>query len=347
MENLEIPIWLKEMPKFEVHRHIGGSLDENLLLEFAEKYRVKLPTENIEELRKKIIFKNKTERSLPEYLECIKICESVLVCPEAFQEATYRIFKNAHEKENVVGLELRFAPTNYVNKNSKLHEIVEGALDGIKMASRDFNMYTGLIICGIRTDLDSVKKAAEIAVNYMDDGVVGFDLAGKENGYPPSLFQKVIKPILHNFLPVTIHAGEDDSVKSIAEAIIYLHAERIGHAISIRESPRLMRYMNNTRKALEICMTSNVDTGAVESIDTHPVKRYYEAGLRIAISTDNPITSNTDLNKEYAILVNHFGFGKKETLSIAKRAIKAAFLDDAQTKFYLNNLESYFAGLKE
>jgi adenosine deaminase len=342
----EIPEWIKGMPKFELHRHLGGSLSLNKILEFGEKYKINLPADSVEDLRKYICFKEKGEkRSLTNYLEGVTICESVLAKPLAFQEGVYDICREAHDKENIVGLELRFAPTNYENSNQKLYEVVEGVLDGLRIASRDFNMYTGLIVCGVRSDPLLVRKAAEIAVNYMDNGVVGFDIAGKEKGYRPKLYEEAIKPVLKNFLPVTIHAGEEDDVGSIAEAFIYLHAERIGHAISLRESPKLIKFMDNTRKTLEICMTSNVDTGAVRDISTHPVKQYYNLGLRIAISTDNPIISDTDLNKEYSLLVNEFGFKKEDILNISRGAIKSAFFDSSLTKKYLDNIDSYFKNL--
>ncbi len=331
--------WLKKMPKTELHCHMGGAMRLDTVLELADRYGVRLPARDDKELRKQVVFKNRKERSLPAYLEGISICESVMVKAEAFQRVMYEICEDA-SKENVKVLELRFGPTNY-DKRSKLHEVVEAALDGLKRAAEDFHMYTGLIICGIRTDKEATRRAAEIAVNYMDDGVVGFDLAGKEAGNRPRQFIDVIQPVLHNFLPVTIHAGEDDTVGSIAEAIVYLNARRIGHGVSIRESTKLFNYVNKTRLGIEICPTSNVDTGSVCSYATHPVRSYFKRDLRLSINTDNPTISDTSITKEYAHLIESLGFTQHEVFKLAKNGIKSAFLDSRTTKLLLEEFDEF------
>ncbi|MFH0797888.1 MAG: adenosine deaminase, partial [Candidatus Woesearchaeota archaeon] len=247
------PEWLKEMPKTDLHCHLGGSVRLDTVLELASNYGIQLPATDRDKLRSEIVYKDKQDKSLASYIKGIKVCESVLIRPEAFQRAAYEICEDAHT-ENVRVLELRFAPTNYVHDSLRLHDVVESTLDGLRKGAKKFNMLTGLIICGIKSDMKSVREAAEVAVNYQDYGVVGFDLAGREKGYPPKMYREVIMPVLHNFLPVTIHAGEEDTVSSIAEAIIHLNARRIGHAVTLRESTKLVEYANKTRLGLEICL---------------------------------------------------------------------------------------------
>jgi len=339
------PKWLLEMPKSELHCHLGGSMRLDTILELADKNGVDLSANDRKALRKRVVFKDKAEKSLPAYLEGIAICESVLRTPEDFERAAYEVCQDANN-ENVNIMELRFGPTNYVTKSLKLHEIVEGALSGLEKATEDFGMHTGLIICGIKTDMEATKKAAEIAINYQDDGVVGFDMAGKERGYRPKLFEEVIKPVLKNFLPVTIHAGEDDTVASIAEALIYLNARRIGHGVSLRESPRVVRYMDEQRVGLEVCPTSNVDTGSVSSISTHPVRNYHREGLRVSINTDNRTISDTNLTKEYMKLINNLGFSQEDIFTIAKHGIKSAFLPSRVSKQLLNDFDDYVDRVK-
>ena len=180
-----------------------------------------------------------------------------------------------------------------------------------------------------------------IAVNYQDNGVVGFDLAGKERGFRPKTLIEVIHPVLDNFLPVTIHAGEEDSVASIAEAVRYLHADRIGHGITLRESGKLFNYIDEGRIALEICPTSNVDTGSVASISTHPIRAYHKAGLRISVNTDNRTISDTTLSNAYIQLMNQLGFDQRDIFMLARHAIKAAFLRSDPTKKLLNEFDKY------
>lgn len=165
----KIPKWLIEMPKAELHCHLGGSMRLETILDLASDNHVNISAKNKEELVKQIVFKNQERKSLQAYLEGIKVCESVLRKPEDFQRTAYEICSDA-AKENVKVMELRFGPTNYASKNLKLYEIVEGTLDGLKKAESKFDMYIGLIICGIRTDIEATKKAVEIAVNYQDRG---------------------------------------------------------------------------------------------------------------------------------------------------------------------------------
>jgi adenosine deaminase len=340
----KIPEWLEKMPKTDLHCHLGGSMRVKTIFELAKKNNIKLPADNIEDLRNIIIYKNRAEKSLPSYLKAIAICESVLVNEEAFERTAYEVCEDAHA-ENVRIFELRFGPTNYVTETLKLHDIMSAVLRGLRKAAKDFDMKIGLIVCGIRTELEATQKAAEIASNFHNKkvGVVGFDLAGKENGHRPILFEKLIKPVHHNFIPVTIHAGEDDNVASIAEAIIYLNAQRIGHAISLKENPKLMRYIDQTRKSIEICYTSNKDTGVIASYETHPLMVYYAKGIRFSINTDNRTISNTNITKEYAKLMHYMGFKQKDIFQIAKAGIKTAFISSHEMEKYLNELDAFIA----
>jgi adenosine deaminase len=345
MNNLDnkytnVPKWLIDMPKSDLHCHLGGSLRIDTILDLADKHNVDIGVKTKEELENIVVYKNRQNPSLADYIAGIKICESVLTTPESFQRCAFEVAQDA-AKENVNIFELRFAPTNYVKDNLKLYQIIEGTLDGLKRASEQYNIHTGLIICGIRTDIEATKKAVELAANYQDFGVIGFDIAGKENGYRPKLFEKIIMPVLQNFIPVTVHAGEDDGVASIAEALIYLNAQRIGHGVSILESKKLFDYMDNVRIGVEACITSNIDTGAVASIATHPIRTLFQRNLRIFPNTDNRTISNTTITNEYMKLINELGFTQDEVYRLARNGIKAAFMSSRERLPYLDELDKY------
>ncbi len=314
------------MPKTDLHCHLGGSIRITTLIEFARKFNIKLPSYKPEILKKHILCKEDKEKCLNNYLLPFRICESIFRRAEVFQRVAYEVCEDAAQ-ENVKLFELRFAPTNYTTQRLKLNSIIKATLDGLNRAARDFNMHTGLIICGIRNDMEATRKAAELAVNFKRDGVVGFDLAGPEVGYRPKLFQDAFEPVHRNFIPVTIHAGEEDTVASIAEAIIYLNARRIGHGIAMRESFDLLSFVNRTRIGIEVCPTSNIDTGSVKSYQTHPIRNYFNSDLRISINTDNRLVSDTTVTKEYMRLIEELGFTKEEILKIARYGIKSAFMN--------------------
>lgn len=338
----QIPDWLKNMPKSDLHCHIGGSMRLETLLDLADKYSVKLPADNPKDLKKKIVHKYNPDKTLSAYLKAISLCESVLVKPEAFERVAYEICEDAH-KEGVNIFELRFGPTNYVNEKLRLYEVVEATLSGLKQAKTDFEMQNGLIIIGIRHDTEQkIKSAAEIAVNYQQHGVVGFDIAGKENGYRPRQFREFIDPVYLNLLPVTIHAGEEDTAESILEAVSFLNAKRIGHGIALQQNTKLRDHVNRFRYSIEICPTSNVDTGSVASIDSHPVRAYhFEDGLRMSINTDNRTISDTTVTNEFMVLHDKLGFSKQEIYKLARHGIKSAFLDLKIRDNLLNKFDEY------
>jgi adenosine deaminase len=340
MTTMQCPAWLARMPKTDLHCHLGGSLRPATIMELADQHGVDLGVRDEDGLKERIVYKNRPEKSLAAYLDGIAICESVLVAPDAFSRTAYEVCEDAHA-ENVRVLELRFGPTNYGRPDLKLYEIVEATLDGLRRAAEDFGMHTGLIVCGIRTDPAATRQAAEIAVNYQGHGVVGFDLAGKESGHRPRQFTEIIEPVLQNFLPVTIHAGEDDTVASIAEAIIYLNARRIGHGVTIRESTKLFDYVNKTRIGIEVCPSSNVDTGAVHAMQTHPARVFHRGDLRISVNTDNRTISDTTVTREYQGLIEHLGFSREDVYKVATRGLKTAFLDSFTTGELLDDFNDF------
>jgi len=148
---------------------------------------------------------------------------------------------------------------------------------------------------------------------------------------------------LENFVPVTIHAGEADTVASIAEAVIDLHAVRIGHGITIRESDALLNYFERGRRAIEVCFTSNGDTGAVYSLESHPARAFYKLGLRLPICTDNPTISDTAITNEAMQLMDVLGFQKNEILKMTRDGYKAAFAPNLVKQDLIQNFDTYAA----
>jgi adenosine deaminase len=161
MTEYEKPKWLIDMPKAE----LGGSMRLSTILEFVSNNNIELDARDEQELSPLVRYKERHDKSLSAYLDCIAVCESVLVNQEAFSRAAYEICEDNHA-ENVKLLELRFGPTNYVSENLGSHEIMEAVIDGLKRGARDFDMHTSLIICGIRTDPEATRRAAQIAANF-------------------------------------------------------------------------------------------------------------------------------------------------------------------------------------
>ena len=317
--------FVHSLPKAELHCHLDGSMRVETIVDIAKKENIKLPTEDLEELRK-ILEVGMGCQSLVEYLRPFDITAMVLQSSESLTRATFELAEDA-AKENVRYIEIRFAPLWHVKKGLKLTHIVDAVLKGAKQAEKEYNIKTGIIICGIRhTTPEDTMKVAELAVAYKNRGVVGFDLAGAEKDFPAKEHKEAFYLIINNNINVTVHAGEAYGTESIDQALHYISANRIGHGTRLREDGDLLNYVNDHRIPLEMCITSNLQTKAVNNFEDHPIKFYFDLGLRVTLNTDNRLISNANLTDEYMLAIEHFGFSPDELKYLILNGFKSAFL---------------------
>lgn len=317
--------FIKSLPKAELHCHLDGSMRVETVIELAKKNGVTLPEEDPKKLRKILEVGNDCP-SLTEYLRPFDITCSVLQTKEALHRATYELAQDCAE-ENVRYLEIRFSPILHINGGLSLTRVVEAVIDGKKQAEKDFNIKIGIIICGLRhMDADITKNLAEICVAYKNSGVVGFDLAGAEKNFPAKDHKEAFYLIINNNVNTTVHAGEAEGPDSIHQALHWVRANRIGHGTRLKENGDLLNYVNNHRIPLEMCITSNLQTKAIESYAKHPIRFYFDMGLRVTINTDNRLISKTTLTDEYLLAIKEFNFSPKEVQYIITNGFKSAFL---------------------
>ena len=346
MTELIIPNWLKETPKTDLHCHMGGSIRLETILELAQEQEIDIGVDNVDDLRKKVVYDEKVKaekirtRNLKSYLECFPLCESVLASPAAFERVAYEICEDV-SKENVNLLELRFGPAKYVNENMNINQVIQSTLNGLKRGSDEFGLRTGLILCGNRRNIRETEEAAQAAVNFRKKGVIGFDLAGEEKGHEPKKFEAFMKEVFESLIPVTIHAGEETKADYIRDSLIYLNAKRIGHGKSLQQNDNLMEYMETFRLPLEICPTSNVDTGNVASYQVHPARFYYDEHIRFSINTDNRTISNTTVTQEYAHLIQNLNFTQNEVCRIIRNGLKSAFISGKEKEQRIYEFDKY------
>ncbi len=317
--------FIKSLPKAELHCHLDGSMRVETIIDIAKKENVKLPSNDINELRG-ILEVGMNCKSLEEYLLPFDITTQVLQTEEALIRATYELAEDAAE-ENIRYLEIRFAPLWHIKKGLSLTEVIEAVIEGARKAEKNFNIRVGIIICGIRhTSPGDTIKVAELAVAYKNRGVVGFDLAGAEKDFPAKDHKEAFYLIINNNINTTAHAGEAYGTESIEQAIHYISANRIGHGTRLKEDGDLLNYVNDHRIPLEMCITSNVQTKAVNTFDDHPAKFYFDLGLRVTLNTDNRLISNVTLTDEYMIAVKKLGFTADDIKYIILNGFKSAFL---------------------
>lgn len=318
---------LRAWPKAELHCHLDGSLRLETMLDLArEQGKVNLlpadSTEGLEEILREI----DTSETLEAYLAWFRYTLPLMQSKEALGRIAYELAED-NAAENVRYLEVRYAPILHTEEGLSLEEVNDAVLEALKAAERDLDIKTSLIICGLRDRYESASlRQAELAVEYRERGVVGFDLAGGEAGNPPKHHRHAFYHARNNLLNLTIHAGESWGPDSIHQALFFCGAHRIGHGTSLYRDPDLMQYVVDHRIPLEICPTSNVQTHVVSSYEAHPLKRYVKADVPITINTDNRLFSRTSVTEELWRVHQHCDIGPEQLREIVLNGFRYAFL---------------------
>jgi len=326
---------LKSLPKVLLHEHLDGVLRPQTVIDLArdEKYP-DLPTSDAAALAQ-WFHQGANKGSLAKYLEGFAHTIAVMQTEEALERVAYEQAADL-SKDGVVYFETRFAPVFHTKKKLTHQQVVSAVLKGLERGRKDFGVCSGLIICAMR-NMDVSLEMAELAVDFRERGVVGFDLAGEEGGYPPKKHVDAFHYIQRQNFNITIHAGEGYGKESIWQAIQYCGAHRIGHGtrliddIAIAEGKAvklgdLAQYVLDKRIPLEICLISNVHTGATPSLAEHPFKILYQEKFRVTLNTDNRLMSDTSMTQEFEAAANTFGLSMDDFEKITINAMKSAFL---------------------
>ncbi len=325
---------LRQAPKVVLHDHLDGGLRPATVVELARDQRyTKLPTTDPGELAG-WFFRGANRGNLPEYLEGFAHTCGVMQTDEALERVAYEMMEDM-KNDGVVYVETRFAPVFHAEKHLRWPDVVRAVLRGLRRGKKEFGVEFGLIICAMR-NMQVSEETAELAVDFRDQGVVGFDLAGEEGGFPPKKHIDAFEYIQRQNFNITIHAGEAFGKESIWQAIQWCGAHRIGHAtrlvddIAIADGKAvkmgtLAQYVLDKRIPLECCLSSNVHTGAVKSMKEHPFGLYYREKFRVTINTDNRLMSNTNMTNEYAIAAREFSMTLHDLEKITINSMKSAF----------------------
>lgn len=332
--NLDEPR-LRSLPKVLLHEHLDGVLRPKTILELAKDAHYQdLPEGNADQLAA-WFHQGANQGSLGKYLEGFKHTVAVLQTEEALERVAYEQASDL-SRDGVVYYETRFAPLFHTKKGLTHQQVVAAVLKGMARGRHDFGIQSGLIICAMR-NMNVSLEMAELAVDFRSRGVVGFDLAGEEGGFPPKKHVDAFHYIQRENFNITIHAGEGFGKESIWQAIQYCGAHRIGHGTRLIDDIAicggravklgdLAQYVLDKRIPLEICLISNVHTGACPSLEQHPFKILYQEKFRVTLNTDNRLMSDTSMTKEFAAAATTFGLTIEDFEKITINAMKSAFL---------------------
>jgi adenosine deaminase len=319
---------LRRLPKAELHCHLDGSVRPSTLLELGSEHQVPMPADDADALRQFMVVRD--ARNLEDYLTRFDITLSVMQTAASLERIAYELAEDA-AAEGVRYIEMRYSPVLNTRHDLSLEEAVEAPLRGIARAQRDHGIVSRLIICALRNLSPGISmELARLAVAYNGRGVAGFDLAGGERGHPASVHADAFAHARDHGLACTCHAGEGAGAESVREAVYACGANRIGHATRLIEDEALTEELNERRVALEICLTSNVQTRAADSYEAHPFRRYFDAGLNVVLNTDNRLMSGTTLTDEYVHAAEHLDFSFDELCAVALNGFQSAFLSESE-----------------
>jgi len=341
---------IRKAPKALLHDHLDGGLRPATVVELAEEIGHTLPSTDAEELGR--WFEAAADSgSLERYLETFTHTVAVMQTPEALYRVAAECARDL-AADGVVYAEVRFAPEQHLAGGLTLPEVVEAALAGfaagsVAAAQAGTPIRVGTLLTAMRHAARS-NEIAELAVRFRDVGVVGFDIAGAEAGYPPTRHIDAFEYLQRENFHFTIHAGEAFGLPSIWQAIQWCGADRLGHGVRIvddiatgPDGPRLGRlaaYVRDKRIPLELCPSSNVQTGAAPSIAEHPIGLLRDLRFRVTVNTDNRLMSGTSMSREMALLVEAFGWGWSDLQWLTINALKSSFIPFDERLVLINDV---------
>jgi adenosine deaminase len=326
--------FLRALPKVLLHDHLDGGLRPQTVLELARDIHYqKLPTNDAGELQQ-WFFRGASRGSLPLFLEGFTHTCGVMQTVESLERVAYETMEDMFN-DGIIYFETRFCPALHTQQGLHWEEVLNAVLRGLEKGKKNFGVEYGVIVCALRNQKISLEMA-ELAVDFRERGVVGFDLAGEEGGFPPKDHIDAFHYIQRMNFNITIHAGEAFGKESIWQAIQWCGAHRIGHAtrliedIAVAEGKiikmgTLAQYVLDKRIPLELCLSSNVHTGAVDTVEHHPFSIFKAGNFRITLNTDDRLMSNIDLTSEFQLAVETFNVTLEDFEKITINSMKSAF----------------------
>ncbi|KFF59027.1 adenosine deaminase [Cryobacterium sp. MLB-32] len=338
---------INTLPKISLHDHLDGALRPQTIIELAEAIGLDLPATDAESLREWFVDQS-SAGSLVEYLKTFDVTCAVMQT----REGLFRVAKEYVEDlalDGVIYGEVRWAPEQHLARGLTLEETVEAVQDGLEagiehVESLGKSIRTGQLITAMR-HADRSLEIAELAVKYRYDGVVGFDIAGAELGFPASNHTAAFDLLAREFMPTTVHAGEADGLDSIRSALFDGRALRLGHGVRLAEDVTIERqdddntfvtlgpvaqWVRDREITLEVSPSSNLQTGAIaawgDDLLDHPFDLLYQLGFKVTVNTDNRLMSDTSLSQELALLSDAFGYDLDDLEVFQLNAAAAAFL---------------------
>lgn len=318
-------------PKVDLHLHLDGALIPEVAYELAKERKLPCAEWSFEKLREEMVVGEGLD-DLYAYLKRFEVPIAIMQDEEALERSAYELMKNL-AGQGLIYSEIRFAPQQHCRKGCTQRQVSEAVVRGVKKAEKEFNIHGGVLLCAMTyqnvndnqaENMETVKVAGEL----LGQGVVGIDIAGAEGIVPMIEHAPVFAEARKQNVPFTIHAGEVNIPENVKIAIEF-GAKRVGHGQSCIDNDEVLKMVLERKIALELCLTSNIQSRVRESYEAHPLKRLYDAGVLVTMNTDNMILSNVTLEQEYDRAAKTFGFTEADFIQMNKNSLQAAFMEES------------------
>jgi len=319
----------QSLPKVELHRHLEGSARLSTLLDVRRDLGMPLPSTG--KLRELVQVREEDKLTFENFLSKFQTLRLFYRSPEVIERITRETIEDA-ASDNIRYMELRFTPLALSRAESfPLAEVMDWVVEAANQAEEDFNVKTRLIASVNRHEGPAVaEEVAQLAVDRIDRGMVGMDLAGNEANFSGMPFLGVFKEARQAGLHITIHAGEWGGAENVLDAMLYLNAERIGHGVRVLEDPNVTSLARERNIPFEVCVTSNYQSGVVSSLSVHPLPRMLSLGLNATVNTDDPNISQITLSDEYRLACEDLRIDLDDLKKCVLSAARAAFIEEVE-----------------
>ncbi len=317
----------------DLHRHFDGSIRPETLWELSEKYYSAVPGLDFEQFRHYLSWDDSLDNSLLDYLDKFHVPLQYTQFYDNIRRISYELAEDAWN-DGVRLLELRINPTIHRRAGLTTRQVIAATRKGLSTFQEEHPEFqVGIVVIAMRNHGGNMARlllrevVGEKEEFHNGVGVIGFDIAGHEAPFPPILFENAYALAGQMGLKKTAHAGESEGPEKIWEALDSLGPHRIGHGTSAGQDPELMKRLAKDGTFLEVCLSSNLQTGAIEKLEDHPLPKFLDAGINVALCTDNPTVSSTSLSREYAIAMELFGMSEGDIRNLAAMSCKGTFLE--------------------
>jgi aminodeoxyfutalosine deaminase len=341
------------LPKAELHLHLEGTVDPPTLSELSRRHPTPLSTtnnryKNIEDSGR--VFTEEEAHALYQYknftgfLLAFKAVTERLRTAEDYELVTYRMMQKLHA-QNVLHAEVYVSVGVVQWRGQEFAPLFEGLERGRERGERDFGLSIYWIFDAVRHfGVEQARRVVDEAIRLKDRNVIGIGIGGDERRAAPEQFREVYEHATSHHLRLTVHAGETVGPESIWGALHELKADRIGHGLHATDDPELVRYLAEQQIPVEACITSNVLTGCCATVENHPLRKLFDAGVMVTLNTDDPDMFRTSLAGEYLIAQQVFGFSDDELRELAKNSFRASFLPEEKKRAFLDAIENSDCG---